>query len=53
MPDLILWKTRQLSRMKQEIDQMFGELYRQFGASELAHGGKDCFSRKSLRRKRS
>ena len=37
MPDLILWKTRQLSRMKQEIDQMFGELYRQFGASELAH----------------
>jgi HSP20 family molecular chaperone IbpA len=38
MPDLTLWKTRQLSRMKQEIDQMFGELYRQFGASELAHG---------------
>ena len=42
MPDLILWKTRQLSRMKQEIDQMFGELYRQFGASDLAHG-KELF----------
>ena len=34
MPDLTLWKTRQLRRMKQEIDQMFGELYRQFGVAE-------------------
>ena len=37
MPDLTLWKTRQLSRMKQEIDQMFGELYRQFGGPDAAH----------------
>jgi len=37
MPDLTLWKNRQLQQMKQEIDEMFCELYRQFGAPDLAH----------------
>ena len=37
MPDLTLWKNRQIHRMKQEIDQMFGELYRQFGAPDFVH----------------
>ena len=37
MPDLTLWKNRQLHQMKREIDRMFGELYRQFGVSDLAH----------------
>ena len=32
MPDLTLWKNHQLNRMKRDIDQMFGELFRQFGA---------------------
>ncbi len=32
MPDLTLWKNHQLNRMKRDIDQMFGELCRQFGA---------------------
>lgn len=32
MPDLTLWKNHQLTRMKRDIDQMFGELCRQFGA---------------------
>lgn len=36
MPDLTLWKNRQLHRMKREIDQMFGELYRQFGGPDSA-----------------
>ena len=31
MPDLTLWKNHQLNRMKRDIDQMFGELFRQFG----------------------
>jgi len=34
MPDLTLWKNHQIQQMKQEIDEMFCELYRQFGAPD-------------------
>ena len=36
MPDLTLWKNRQIHQMKQEIDRMFGDLYQQFCGSDLA-----------------
>jgi len=36
MPELTHWKNQQLNQMKRDIDQMFGELFRQFGGPGLA-----------------
>jgi len=38
MPDLTLWKNQQLYRMKKDIDKMFYELFRYFGATGLEEG---------------
>jgi HSP20 family protein len=38
MPDLTLWKNQQLYRMKKDIDKMFYELFRYFGATGLDEG---------------
>ncbi|MEW6429310.1 MAG: Hsp20/alpha crystallin family protein [Thermodesulfobacteriota bacterium] len=37
MPALTLWKNKQLHRMKQDIDRMFCDLYRQFGTIDPVH----------------